>query len=358
MAVAAMRVLCLVLMGALLAVVGCTHAPPAHLLSDAPLPQATWYPAGPPSPSNAAPGAAPYFVTLAIQHADEPALVTDAITGKVLAVVHPPVRGTRFTGAAAAGDDHTFVLGAQERPNAPAVGLYELRLGPAGHPSALVLLPVPAIGYGDPFAVSADGRKLAIATATAKTVTVVSLATGAVALWKAASGQATDLSWAGNRFLAFQWSDGSRSPRAARARSGVRLLDTAAPGGNLLASRLIIHQAGRTHLGKFTGLAFTLISADGSTLFATMLRGGPSNPKAEVVEFSAHTGQALAVVMPAQDESGMGSWCGVLWTDPSGTHATAACGEQGRIDNGHFTTTNVHVPTYNFSAPRGSFIAW
>jgi hypothetical protein len=278
----------------------------------------------------------------------------------VLAVVHPPVSSGGFTGAASAGDDHTFVLAAQKRPNAPASRLYELRLGPAGHPRPLVLLPAPAIGDGDNFAVSADGSKLAIATATAKTaaIEVVSLATGAVRHWTAASGSATDLSWAGNRLLAFRWRDGSWSPQVARARSGVRLLDTAAPGGNLFASRLIIGQAPRTRLGNFTGLAYPLISADGSTLFATMLWGGPASPQAEVVEFSARSGRALTVVTPAAGESGMGSWCGALWTDPSGTHATAACGDQVRIDNGHFTVTNLHAPVYNFSAPRDSFIAW
>jgi hypothetical protein len=357
---ACMRVCCRVLVAVLLALAGCAHAPPAHRPRVAPSPYATWYPAGRLPSVNAPPVVAPYFVTLAFQRADEPAVVTDALTDQRLGVVHPPVSGTRFTGAAAAGDDHTFVLAAQKQPNAPATRFYELRLGPTGHPRPLVLLPVPVIAYGNTFAVSADGSKLAIATATARTaaVEVVSLATGAVRLWKAASGHATDLSWAGDRFLGFQWWDGSRSPRVARARSGVRLLDTAAPGKRLLASHLIIHQAADTRLGDFTGLASPLISADGSTLFATMLWGGPSNPRAEVVEFSAHTGQALTVAAPAEGESGMGSWCGVLWTDPSGTHATAACAEQGQIDNGHFTTTNLHAPTYNSSTPRDSFIAW
>jgi len=285
-------------------------------------------------------------------------VVTDAFTGEVLAVVHPPAGGTRFTGAAAAGDDHTFVLAAQS--DAAATRFYELRLGPAGHPRPLMPLPAPAIANGNTFAVSADGGKLAIATTTAKTaaIAVVSLATRAVRLWRAPSGYATDLSWAGNRFIAFQWSDGSQSARVVPARSGVRVLDTAAPGGDLLASRLIIHQSAHTRLGNFTGLAYPLISADGSTLFATVLWGGPGNPRAEVVEFSARTGRALTVVAPPEGESGMGSWCGALWTDPSGSHATAVCAAQGRIDNGHFTASNLHAPTYNLSAPRDSFIAW
>jgi len=355
-----MRALCWALAGSLLALAGCAHAPRAPRLGIAPTPHATWYPPGRLPAANAAPGVPPYFVALAFQREDEPAVVTDALTGKVLAVVHPPGSATRFTGAAAAADDRTFVLATQGQPNAPANRFYELRLGPTGHARPLLQLPVPAHADGDAFAMSADGSKLAIATSKAQTagIEIVSLATGAMRLWKAPSGQATDLSWAGNRFLAFEWRDGSRSPRVARARSGVRLLDTAAHGGDLLASRLIIHQAAHTRLRNYTSLAYPLISADGSTLFATVLWGGPDNPRAEVVEFSARTGQALMVVAPARGESGMGSWCGALWTDPSGIHATAICAAQGRINNGHFMPAKLHVPAYNFSTPRDSFIAW
>lgn len=347
-----------VLVGALVMLAGCAHAPPAHHLTAAPSPHATWYPAGQLPAVSAAFDVAPYFVTLAFQRLDEPALVTDALTGKVLAVVHAP-GGTRFTGIAAAGDDHTFVLAAQ-KSNASATRFYELRLAPGGRPRPLVLLPVPAVAYGDTFAVSPDGSRLAIATGTAPAgaLEVVSLATKTVRVWKAPRGHASDLSWAGDRFLAFQWWGASRSARVARARSGVRVLDTRTVGSDLMASRLIVHQSARTGLGNFTGLAYPLISADGSRLFATMLWGGPSNPMAEVVEFSARTGQALAVVAPAEGESGMGSWCGALWTDPSGTRATAVCAGEVRIGNGHFTRTNLHAPRYNFSTPRGSFIAW
>jgi hypothetical protein len=319
---------------------------------------ATWYPAGQLPAANAAFSVAPYFVTLASQRQGEPALVTDALTGQVLASVSPPAGSTGFTGVAAAGDDHTFVLAAQSR--ASAVGFYELRLGPAGQPRPLVPLPVPALAYGGAFAVSADGSKLAIATATAKSagIEVVSLASGGVRAWDAPSGHVTDLSWSGNRLLAFLWWDGSDSTRVTRARSGVRLLDTAAAGRDLMASRLIINQAAHTRLGNFIDLAYPLISADGSKVFATMLWGGPAKRKAEVVEFSARTGRALAVVAPAADESRMDSWCGVLWINPSGTRATAVCGGEGRIVSGRFTSRNLHAPRYGFSTPRDSFIAW
>lgn len=358
--------------GALLVLAGCAHPPPAHPRAaaasppapspPAPSPQATWYPAWRLPAANAAPQLAPYFVMLALQRQAAPAVVTDAFTGKKLAIVYPPVPGTRFAGAAAAGDDRTFILAAQG--TGPATRYYELRLGHGGRPRPLALLPAPAVPYGDTLAVSPDGGKLAIVTSTAHNspVEVVSLATGSVRQWTARGGYATDLSWAGDRFLAFQWWDGSRSARAARARSGVRLLDTSAAGSDLLHSRLIVGQPARTSR-NYTGLSDPLISADGSRLFATVLWGGPSNPKAEVVEFSAWSGRALAVVTPAAGESGRGSWCGVLWTDPSGARAIAACapdaaGGQELIGNGHFTRANLHTPIYSLSTPRDSFIAW
>lgn len=318
---------------------------------------ATWYPAGQLPPTDAALTVAPYFVTLALQRQNAPAVVTDALTGKVVATVPAPASSTGFTGVAAAGDDRTFVLAAQGA--APSTTFYELQLGPAGQPRALVPLPVTTAAYGGAFAVSADGSRLAIATATANAaaIEVVSLAAQTVQTWVGPAGHVTDLSWAGSQ-LAFQWWDGSPSAQLAQARSGVRLLNTAAPGNNLLASRLVITQASRTTLGQSTDLAYPLITEDGSKVFATVLFGGAAHPKAEVVEFSVRTGKPLAVVAPAADESGTGSWCGVLWMNPSGSQAAAVCAKQGQIVGGRFASTNLHAPSYNFSTPRVSFIAW
>jgi hypothetical protein len=54
----------------------------------------------------------------------------------------------------------------------------------------------------------------------------------------------------------------------------------------------------------------------------------------------------------------VGSWCGALWSNPSGTRATAVCRGEGRIVGGRFTSRNLHAPAYQFSTPRVSFIAW
>jgi hypothetical protein len=341
-------------------------ASPTSSATPTPSSHATWYPADGMPAAGAGPAVAPYFVTLAFQKLDVPAIVTNAVTGQVLGTVHPPTGGLRFVSATAAGDDRTFILAAEGGypAQSPATRFYELRLDPGGRPQPLSLLPVPSVNYGDKLAVSADGSRLAIATGTASNghIEVVSLATGAVRVWESSDrGSATSLSWAGDRWLAFDWSDASRAGQVARQRSGLRQLDAAAPGSDLMSSRLVVSQAAR--FGSFVGLSGPLITPDGSKVFATMVSDVPMNPMAEVVEFSARTGQALGAVTPPVGESGMGQWCGALWTDPSGQHLLAACGGvppggQGRIDNGHFTRMNLHVPTYNFSTPRESFIAW
>ena len=76
---------------------------------------------------------------------------------------------------------------------------------------------------------------------------------------------------------------------------------------------------------------------------------------------AAQTGQPLAVVSPRADESGMGSSCLALWTDPSGDQLTAECGQVNgglTIVGGHFAPADLHVPSYNFSTGRQIFIAW
>src|ERR1700730_18277250 len=134
----------------LAAVAGCLSGSPGRGPAAAPAAQptelppsaaATWYPAGQLPAANAAFSVAPYFVTIDSQRQGEPAIVTDAVTGKVLASVSPPTGSTGVIGVAAADDDHTFVLAAQS--GASAVGFYELRLGPAGQPRPVVPLPVP-----------------------------------------------------------------------------------------------------------------------------------------------------------------------------------------------------------------------
>jgi hypothetical protein len=316
---------------------------------------AGWSAAGPLPAADAGPGAAPYYVTVVFQRAPAPVTVNDAFTGRVLATVRAPGSGLGFAGVAAAGDDRTFVLAAQETRPA-VVSFYELRLAADGRVVALTrLLSVASAGV-PVFAVSPDASRLAYATAYG--IRVVSLATGVSRSWTAGghtvAGNAVQLSWAGDQTIAIYWA----SVAAGSGQTGVRLLDTSAPGGNLLSSRLIIPVPRATAFGRIDGLGDLLIAPDGSTVFATVGTGAPGHPGAEVVEFSARTGQALAVVSPRDDESGMGSSCLALWTDPSGERLTAECGGPVTVAYGHVAVAALRVPSYNFSTSRQAFIAW
>ncbi|HTX26123.1 MAG TPA: hypothetical protein VME19_03780 [Streptosporangiaceae bacterium] len=314
-----------------------------------------WYPAGPLPAADAGPTAAPYYVTVVFQRSPAPVIVGNAFTGRVLATVSAPVPGLGFTGVAAAGDDRTFVLAAQETSPATVV-FYELRLTAGGRVASLTrLLSVSSPGVPG-FALSADASRLAYVTTYG--IRVVSLATGASRTWTADGhtvvGRAGELSWAGDQTLALYWASVAPGSR----QTGIRLLNTSAPGGDLLSSRLIIGVPEATAFGQMDGLSGLLITSDGSKVFATAESGQPDNPGAEVVEFSARTGQALAVVSPRAGESGMGTSCGALWTDPSGEQLTAECGGAVTVANGHFTAADLRVPSYNFSSSPLGVIAW
>jgi hypothetical protein len=236
----------------------------------------------------------------------------------------------------AAPDDRTFLLCDTDQ-------YYELRLGDDGKPqsmSAPADIPVAArnTGNGDPeFAVSSKGRLAAVTTAAG--IMVLSLVTGATRSWTipSADGYATGLSWAGDRYLAFQFWSQHRDNDA----GGVRVLDTrSAATTALTASRLIISNE-RKLAGGISGVFNPVITPDGSKVVAAARTRFNA---AELAEFSARTGQLIAVLMPAAPTPGHGSPCQVLWTDPSGSHLIAYCGTPGVVNGTRFTPVHLHVP--------------
>jgi hypothetical protein len=104
-----------------------------------------------------------------------------------------------------------------------------------------------------------------------------------------------------------------------------------------------------------------MINAEGTVLFGTVGYGTQGNPTARVVELSLRTGKLLAA-FPGGDESGHGIFCGILWTDPSGRHLVLEGPGNfglGRVDNGVFTSTLLHVPVYDQSSlGLSEFLAW
>jgi hypothetical protein len=307
---------------------------------------AGWQPAGPLPGPDAWPASAPFLVVIDVQQAGSPAVVYRITERRPrprpVAAVRMPGRDATFTDVAAAADDRTFLLTGTSRSGRSLVTRYfELRLRPDGKIGRLAALslglPGPPPGGLGISALSPDGTSFAFAAQAGgpATIDVVSLATGAVRTW-VAPGQASQigsLSWADSRQLAFMWTaPGSDSPE-------IRLLDATATGRSLLASsrRLI---AATVRLGGFAGLAYARITAAGSEVFALMpeLLRPPGDPgtRLAVVAFSSRTGQPVRVIAQAS-QSGMGSYCGVVWADRSGRQVVTSCGyELGSLRNARY----------------------
>jgi hypothetical protein len=277
--------------------------------------------------------------------------VINGFTGQVEAAIAVPKDAGSFPWmggrkewypCGAAPDDRTFLLCDTDQ-------YYELRLSDDGKPQPMTApadIPVAARNNGsngDPeFAVSAGARFAAVTTPTGS-IMVLSLVTGAMRSWTipSAEGSATGLSWAGDRYLAFQFSPQSGDGDGDDDAGGVRLLDTrSAATAALPASRLII--SGERKLpGGISGVFNPVITPDGSKVVAAAWTG---RYVAEVAEFSAGTGRLIAVLVPAAQMPGHGSPCQVLWTDASGAHLIAYCGTAGVVNGTRFTPVHLHIP--------------
>lgn len=323
-----------------------------------------WYPAGPLPPADASPYSAPYVVTLSFTQPRPSATIMDWLTGHVIATVQPP-RGQVFEAASAAGDDRTFVLAVLRQVNGvSATYYYELRLAAGGEPTPLSQLPVQPgqLSTPDSFAISPDGRTLAISTTLDRrnsVMEVTSLATGKTRSWRTSDlGTVSQLTWAGDHQLVFDWTAAGTSVASQQA-SGLRLLDTGAAGTDLMAARLVISES--ASFNGYTGESNALASADGSTIFVTMGSSAGGNPLAEVVQFSLASGQPERAVTPPVGVSGHGTFCAAIWSDPSGQQLAADCGpyDQGTSSDGTMTQRDLHIPApMEFGLPRQLFLAW
>lgn len=244
-----------------------------------------------------------------------------------VAEIQPPT-GEEFTDISTLGNDQTFLLTTVIPSNAPVVRSYEVRLAADGRPGPLTQVRLPDAGD---LAFSPDGRQIAwVVPGRRRTqIMVLTLASRVVCTWSA-PGQVANLSWAGDRAIAFMWSPPMRSGPGPAA--GLRVLDTTAPGHDLLRSRLLIPAS--AHFGDLRRLSSdSPVVITGPALFALMTspRSAPGGPRTAIVEFSGRTGQPLRVLgEDHQADSGSygdsGSYCGVVWADPAGQHVLSSCG--------------------------------
>jgi WD40-like Beta Propeller Repeat len=313
-----------------------------------------------PRPASPLAGVPPYYVTLTARTRtanaaglpvqQQQAVIRATATGRVVGTVTAPRPYNTLTAVAAAASAGRYVLSAERMVTrhhsggtyivpVTAARFYLLHVDRDGHVSKLAPLPIPRLPAGTDgsgIALSPDGRKLAIAVRdggprNGPEIIVDTLATGAQQVWtwpgggpitNNAGGLGQVLSWAADgRTLAFQqWAGNSIE---------VRLLDTAAPGRSLAASKLALDWAGEAENfrfvhGRAANVIFgfsALLTPDGSKIVcatATETRH-PLRSVLSFTEFSARTGKVVAVLgrwrltgmYPGQTQD-------VLWTNASG----------------------------------------
>jgi hypothetical protein len=292
-----------------------------------------------------------YYVTA--DHGRPVAEVHDSATGKTLSVVRLPGGiDPKMSQVAAAGNDHTFVLALFSFPR---TRFYLMRVAAGGRSARLASLAIPSLPAGavaDAIAVSADGSRLAVSVQFSGgqrgAVEVVSLATGAVRMWTTGRrGVPGDLSWADSgRGLGFFWQDdspGSGSPRTSR--SGLWLLNTTAPGSNLMSGRRILPA-----LVGSDDVQSAVLTPDGNTVIASVTYDGvyPVSRGTVVgglVELSARTGRPLWTLLAERAaysaDPGEAGWYitspGLVAADATGNHLLVSGDRFGRLDHGRFT---------------------
>jgi hypothetical protein len=279
-------------------------------------------------------------------------MVGATATGAELGTIAPPRPHTFFAWVAAAGDGRTFVLaaGAPPAPGTSAfdwgpIRFYRLVLDRSGRPGRLAPLPIPPETAAiSGLALSPDGRKLAVSLRPAhgelgSKIQVFSLAAGAAREWAwpgpgtigridLAPGSSPGAWEADSRTLLFQVT--------ARARNGwpgqLRLLDTAAPAGSLLAASTRIpvpaDEVGWQHNNtkhRITGIP--LITGDGTKLVAAFFHAS-APPRVfgfTITEFSVRTGKPVGVLYRRRTASEAGD-AGVWWVNGPGNAVIAARG--------------------------------
>jgi hypothetical protein len=299
-------------------------------------------------------GVPPYYV--AVRNSSE-ADVRASATGATLATIPTSTPFVAVTGAA---DDRTFVLDAQRQVMGPTVLWPEqpkfslLRLTASGSEKSFTPLALPALPRGvavTGLALSPDGSKLAVEVDTGGwgdprllEIRVYTLATGVYQTWSTngstdpedpggftgsgVDGAAT-ISWAANSpTIAFYWMN-----RAGTI--GVRLLDTAASGDNLIAdSRLAVIEAtkasqsgpGQSGPPDYVSQCVTdsIMSLDGSSIicgYATDAVGSAPNSSRTTtgfIRYSTKTGKAAQVYGVSTFNGQADGDISVWWTSATG----------------------------------------
>jgi hypothetical protein len=314
-------------------------------------------------------GVPPYYLTLTVLRDSRLGMYAEAVvrasaSGLITGTVKlPPLLAVPVLNAVAAPDDRAFIVGVHGFNSAgwPDYRLFRLRISASGKAGQLTELPYLAryqnLGVTG-LALSRDGTLLAVSmqvspfkaanavlSETIAEIEVINLVTGRVRTWTAPprgghyyiSGAP---SWAdGDQMIAFTWQR-SRVASSNWAMEGVRLLDTDAPGGNLMNSRWIV--LSKTVDGIVQG---ALITPDGRNVIMATSRNiasGASTGTAvvRIIEVAVASGRLVRVLRTqtarydVRTMYGLDGSGAVLSLDPTGRYALVQCIQFGWMDIG------------------------
>jgi hypothetical protein len=279
-------------------------------------------------------------------------------TGKVAATATLPGYVTET--AASSGAFFAAVV----RDN--AARFFEIRLDVSHTGATVTELPIPpdtaTMGF---MAASADGSRLAYETLApgspsgGQHLVIASTTDGSERQWAAFArgfeGSMGMLSWLANdRTLAFSWIN----PGASSPPSSLRLLDTAAPGSNLTASKPVLPFA--TPAGSFGAYA---VSANGKVVVGAVTARGPGEvdgvrvPIGSLVAFSAATRKPT--LLYPQPHNGQVTYCGKtpLWISDSGRQVLIDCLQQREAADGA-TRGNPVVRVLLLDGGQVTYLPW
>ena len=284
------------------------------------------------------------------------ATVRRTSTGAKLATVRPP-HGTTFIGVGGGQDDRTFVLAAHR---SSGTQLYLMTLNQHGQPKRpLVKLAVPplptklgncpaelaglAVGPADGGVVAASiltycptGRSGPGEILTAR------ISSGRVlAKFHPGNGYPMWLSWTQAGSLAYDWTGNT---------TGVFVIpDATKPSSK---ARLLISNS--ASVGGFSQPNYPMITPDGSTVLATVVRGSATFA---IAAFSVN-GKTKKLFSPTVRNPVQ--FCGPLWADSTGHRLLAGCGDGTEFEVQDGKVTKLHRPWQlpSYPTPGAPRIAW
>jgi hypothetical protein len=321
-----------------------------------------------------------YYVTVAETAAGTEAVVRDSRSRQVTGTAALPNFFNPASYIVASADERTFVIATDMvitgTPGSGNFRFYRLPISADGRPGRPTELPQspPGAPVVTGIALSPDGTRLAASLeyTTGSTVAesyggiqVIDLATGTSRTWVARNYHRYwpgTPSWAdGDTTVAFTWWHPTSVTTGAVAITGIRELDTSAPGSNLLASRLIPFTA-PIYLTGETGQS-AVITSDAREIVAAAcqdtapLGSSYGRVTAQIIELSAADGRLLRVLRTqtvrystSEEHNTLSGECTVLSADPSGDHLLVQDFGFGRIDNGVFTPLPAPAGLYHLAA--------